>query len=154
MKTILIDGNNLIHKIPAVKSLFLKDKNASQLALLEAVKSKISRTDKLIIVFDGHGSFKKADVIHSEKLTADEIIRKKIEAFGDYKKLKVVSSDYEITNLGKVCGCEVMKSEDFWKSINKIMTPSGKDNINQNYTYDKPESMSKKDFNEFKKHFS
>ena len=88
MKTILIDGNNLIHKIPAVKSLFLKDKNASQLALLEAVKSKISRTDKLIIVFDGHGSFKKAEVIHSDKITADEIIRKKIEAFGDYKKLK------------------------------------------------------------------
>ena len=73
MKTLLIDGNNLIHKIPAVKSLFLKDKNASQLALLEAVKSKISRTDKLIIVFDGHGSFKKAEVIHSDNFPSYKV---------------------------------------------------------------------------------
>lgn len=154
MKTILIDGNNLIHKIPSVKALFLKDKNASRLALLETIKSKISRTDKLIIVFDGHGSSKKADIIYSENITADEIIRKKIEAFGDYKKLKVVSSDYGITNLAKECGCEVMKSEDFWKSINKTIMPAGKDNINQNYIYDKPETMSRKDFDEYKKHFT
>lgn len=154
MKTILIDGNNLIHKIPSVKSLFLKDKNASQLALLESVKSKLSRTDKLIIVFDGFGSFKKAGIIFSGKITADEVIRNKIESFGDYKKLKVVSSDYGITNLAKECGCDVMKSEEFWKSINKENSDPGNDNINQNYIYDKPETMSRKDFNEFKKYFT
>lgn len=151
--TILIDGNNLIHKSDNLKKQFLKDKTASQLSLIETVYSKVSRTDKVIIVFDGFGNFKKTGVLFSEKDTADNIIRRKIEKFADHKKLKVVSSDNEIMRLAKVCGCIVQKSEEFWKSINTVKFPTEKDNINH-LIIEKPNNISKKDMEYYKKMFS
>lgn len=157
MKTIIIDSNNLIHKIPHLKNLFTKDKEAAQLALIESVKANSNRNEKIIFVFDGFGKFSKSAVIFSKNISADEVIRKRIENFGDYKKLKVVSSDSGITNLAKVCGCEVQKSEDYWNKLNKSPSLFDGKNINQNYIYDKPEKperVNKKDMEEFKKYFT
>ena len=98
-------------------------------------------------------NFKKSNVLFSEKDTADNIIRKKIEKFGDHKKLKVVSSDNEIISLAKVCGCIIQKSEEFWKGINSVKSPTEKDNINELYI-EKPNNISKKDMDFFKKQFS
>jgi predicted RNA-binding protein with PIN domain len=155
--TILIDGNNLIHKIPNIKALFDKDKVASQHSLIETVISRLNLIDKAIFVFDGHGNFRKENVIFSEKETADNVIRKKIEGWKDSKNLKVVSSDHEIIGLAKVCGCIVQKSEEFWKSINKMDSPAAGKNINQNfniYLKEKPDRMSKKEIEEYKKLFT
>ena len=154
---ILIDGNNLIHKSDSLKKLFQSDKEASMLSLIETVISRISRTDKAVMVFDGFGNFKKPNVHFSGKDTADNLIRKEIEKFPDHKKLKVVSSDNEITGFAKVCGCAVQRSEDFWKSLNASGKPSKEDNINQLYLYDKkekPDRSSKKAFDFFKKQFT
>lgn len=155
--TILIDGNNLIHKSDNLKKLFLKDKEAAILSLIETVISRIPRTDKAVLVFDGFGSFKKQNVHFSGKDTADNIIRKEIEKFPDHKKLKVVSSDHEITGLAKICGCVVQRSEDFLKTLNASGKPTKDDNINELYLYDKkekPDRSSKKDFDFFKKQFT
>lgn len=157
MKTIIIDSNNLIHKIPVLKNLFLKDKEAAQLALIESVKARSGKNEKIIFVFDGFGKIKNPNAIYSNNTTADEVIRKRIENFSNFKQLKIVSSDNEILNLAKVCGCDFRKSEEFWDELNgKKSLYEGK-NINQNYLYDKPEKpdrMNKKDIGEFKKYFS
>ncbi len=157
MKTTIIDSNNLIHKIPHLKNLFLKDKESAQAALLELVKTKSNANESIFFVFDGFGKIKRPGVIFSNNITADEVIRKKIENFSDHKKLKIISSDRGITNLAKVCGCEVIKSEDFFKKL-KCNEPvfKGRD-INQNYIYDadeKPGRMNKKEMEEFRKYFS
>ncbi len=101
MKTIIIDGNNLIHKIPHLKNLFSTDKESAMLALIESVKVRIHGNEKAVFVFDGYGNIKRSDVIFSNEITADEVIRKRIENFPDHRKLKIVSSDTGITNLAK-----------------------------------------------------
>ena len=155
--TIIIDSNNLIHKIPHLKMLFIKDKDSAMVSLVETVKSRMNKTDKLIFVFDGVSEIRKKDVIFSGNLSADDVIRTKIENFKDHKKLKVISSDNGITGLAKVCGCKVQRSEDFWAELNKSKSETSGKNINQYYIYDKPEKpdrMNKKELDEFKKYFA
>ena len=157
MKTIIIDSNNLIHKIPHLKNLFKKDKEAAQMALVESIKIVSGKGDRMIFIFDGFGKSEKQDVIYSKEITADELIRSKIENFTDCRKLKIVSSDNGITNLARVCGCEIQRSEDFWKESGKARSVTSGKNINQNFKYDKPEKpehMNRKDMDEFRKYFS
>jgi predicted RNA-binding protein with PIN domain len=154
LKTIIIDSNNLIHKISEIKRLFSESAESAQLTLIESVKSKVNKNFKLIFVFDGFGNIKRNNVEYSGKKTADEVIKKYIE--DNYKKnsLTIVSSDAEIQRLAKICGCEVKKSEDFWKELNPFTT-KGK-NINQ-LLYkegEKPDRISKKELEEFKKYFT
>lgn len=154
MKTIVIDSNNLIHKISELKRLFSESSESAQLTLIESVKSKVNRNYKLIFVFDGFGNIKRNYVFYSGKISADEVIRKYIEDNYSRKTLTVVSSDAEIQRLAKVCGCEVKKSEDFWKELNP--SPAKGKNINQ-LLYkegEKPDSISKKELEEFKKYFT
>ena len=78
MKTIVIDSNNLIHKVSEFKKLFYENPESAQLTLIESVKSKVNKNFKLIFVFDGFGNIKRNYVYYSEKVTADEVIRKYI----------------------------------------------------------------------------
>ncbi|MBS1515874.1 MAG: NYN domain-containing protein [Bacteroidetes bacterium] len=156
MNTIIIDGNNLLHKIPSFKKSFSANPDSTRRTLVEAVKGRIKNKAKIIFVFDGHCDDRIQNVIFSGAKTADEVIRKFIEDNYDKNSIKVVSSDREITSLAKVCGCEVSTSEKFWEEINSISLTKGK-NINQLYLYDKsekPNGISRKDFNEFLKHFT
>ena len=161
MNTIIIDGNNLLHKIPSFKKSFNINPDNTRRSLVEAVRVRVRIKAKIIFVFDGHSDDKVQNVIFSGKQTADEVIRKYIEENYNKNSIKVVSSDNEITSLAKVCGCEVSSSEQFWDDINASKSSSltkGK-NINQLYKYDeeereKPTGTSKKDFNEYLKHFT
>ncbi|HEX2786379.1 MAG TPA: NYN domain-containing protein [Ignavibacteria bacterium] len=148
MKTIIIDGNNLMHKIYG---------NAdNQLAIIERVKTFVGKKDKVIFYFDGVGESNRSDVIFSGKKKADDLMREFIEKFKNHKMLKVVSSDREISGLAKVCGCEVQSSEEFYKEMNKKNVMKGK-NVNQRFIYDekgeKPSSVSRKSLDEFRKLF-
>lgn len=159
MKTIIIDGNNLIHKIEKFKKIFDKDKYNAQSALSEAIKIRIARSMKVIMVFDGHSDRKISGTIYSGVKTADEVIRQYIEENYNRIPILVVSSDKGITNLAKLCGCEIKKSEVFWNEIDKevkTLKTSSEKNINQLYDdgKEKPERLSKKEFNEFKKYFT
>ncbi len=157
MKTIIIDSNNLIHKIEYLKSLFAKDKESAQVSLVETIKARLNKNEKVVFVFDGFGKPGRSDVIFSNDKSADEIIRKKIENFNFHRKLKIVSSDRDITDFAKVCGCEVQSSEAFWDEINREKSVTEGKNINQYYIYDKPEKpdrLTKKELDEFRKYFS
>lgn len=158
MNTIIIDGNNLLHKIPSFKKNFNANPDNVRRTLVEAVKGRVKIKAKIIFVFDGHSDDKVQNVVYSGAKTADEVIRKFIEDNYEKNAIKVVSSDNEITSLAKVCGCEVSSSEKFWEEINSASPTKGK-NINQLYIYDKaekekPNGMSRKDFNEYLKHFT
>ncbi len=152
MRTVIIDGNNLLHKMQNLKRLFKENPESAQLSLYEAVKGKLSRNDKLVLVYDGFSSIKSPKIIFSGVKTADEIIRKYIEDNYGKKSMAVVSSDNEILRIAQACGCEILKSEDF-VSERKIMKS---DNINHVMPKndEKPDGMSKKDFDFFKNQFS
>jgi predicted RNA-binding protein with PIN domain len=154
MKTIIVDCNNLIHKIPVFRKKFTEQMDSVVFSLVEAVKSKV-KNFRLIFVFDGFSDIKKHNVIFSGKSTADEVIRRYIEDNYNIESITVVSSDYGITNLAKMCGCEVKKSEDFWKELNPPSSSKNK-NINQ-LLYkngEKPDRITKKELDEFKKYFT
>ncbi len=154
MKTIIIDCNNLIHKIPVYKRIFKEQKDAVALSLIESVKSKFNHY-KIIFVFDGFSDIQINNVIFSGKIAADEIIRKYIEENYHKEPVSIVSSDTGITNLAKICGCEVQSSEDFCKELKPASKKKNK-NINQLFYPDgeKPERITKKELNEFRKYFS
>ncbi len=160
MNTIIIDGNNLLHKIPSFKKSFTVNPDNTRRSLVEAVKVRVRIKSKIIFVFDGHSDDKMQNVIYSGKQTADTVIRKYIEDNYNKDSIKVISSDNEITSLAKVCGCEISTSEKFWEDINASKSsPTKGKNINQLYKYDdeereKPTGTSKKDFNEYLKHFT
>ncbi len=145
MEKIIIDGNNLMHKIPHIKD--------SRNAVVEAVRSRTNKN--VIFVFDGHGD-DTANVRFSGDRKADDLIREYIELNSEKKDITVVSSDTGITDLAKVCACSFVKSEDFWKDISSRDTVTPDKDVNQLYHYDdeKPSGLSNKDLKEFKKYFT
>jgi hypothetical protein len=145
MEKIIIDGNNLMHKIPHIKD--------SRNAVVEAVRSRVKKN--VIFLFDGHGE-DTSNVRFSGNSKADDIIREYIQVNSGNTDLTIVSSDNEIIGLAKVCSCNVIKSEDFWKQISSDDGVTPDKNVNQLYHYDdeKPNGLSKKDLSEFKKYFS
>ena len=152
MRTVIIDGNNLLHKMQNLKKLFASNPESAQLSLYETVKGKLSKNDKLILVFDGFSSIKSSNIIFSGVKTADEIIRKYIEENYQKKSMAVISSDNEIISIAKACSCEILKSEDFVSEKKTLKN----ENINHLMPKDseKPEGMSKRDFDFFKNKFS
>lgn len=155
MKIILIDGNNVIHKSIQFKKIFMNDKIAARQSFVEKVKTHLGRGYKIEFYFDGHSEQSFSGIYFSEDKTADELIRKKIENSTDHRNITVVSSDNGITGLAKVCGCTVIKSEDFLKDIeDKDKVFSGK-NINHVIEKDneKPNSVSRKELDFFRDKF-
>jgi predicted RNA-binding protein with PIN domain len=152
MRTVIIDGNNLLHKMQNLKKLFASNPESAQLSLYETVKGKLSKNDKLILVFDGFSNIKSANIIFSGVKTADEIIRKYIEENYQKKSMAIISSDNEIISIAKACSCEILKSEDFVSEKKTLKN----ENINHLMPKDseKPEGMSKRDFDFFKNKFS
>jgi len=152
MRTVIIDGNNVIHKMNNLKRLFAENPEAAQLSLFESIKGKLSKNDKLVLVFDGFSNIKSPNIIFSGVKTADDIIRKYIEENYQKKAIAVISSDNEILSIARACSCEILKSEDF------VAEKKGLKNENINHLMpkdnEKPDGMSKKDFDFFKNQFS
>lgn len=122
MKHYLIDGNNLIGKIPSIKKLQRSNKQASR----ERVSFLLGRyfakrKASVSLHFDGHpGESIKVSGIkikYSENRTADEKIKKEIEKSKNPKNIIVVTSDNNVAEFAKVCSCQVIKSEDFSRQL-------------------------------------
>jgi predicted RNA-binding protein with PIN domain len=138
----LIDGNNLIGKIPQLRKI--KDNLSRDRLILLLQRYLNSSKVKLTIFFDGYPveTIKSnLEIIFSYNKTADECIKKRIENSVRNKNLIVVSSDCEVFAYAKECGCYPIKSEEFYKKL--ISTNS----INED------EKPSTSDINEFKKLF-
>lgn len=119
MKHYIIDGNNLIGKIKELSKIHLKDKKRSREKLAFIIE-RCSRLKKARITlhFDGFADLpiKIPDVkiIYSENSSADEKIKLQIEKSDNPRNILLVTSDHNLMQFGKVCGCSVMKSEDFY----------------------------------------
>ncbi len=120
-RKILIDGNNLLHKIPKLSKNSTSDTRISLALKLDNYFAK--RNINCTVIFDGHRKdtirTNKVKIEYSGSITADEIIRTEIERAKNTKLLTVISSDTGITDLAKVCSCDIIKSEDFSKMLNE-----------------------------------
>lgn len=148
MKKYLIDGNNLIGKIQSLSKLQKKDKQASREKLSHMLDRYFaSKKAEVFLHFDGFANQKistiKTKIVYSNSQSADEKIKKQIELERNRKNSVVISSDINIRDYAKVCGCEVILSEEFGKMLYKSETK----------TDEKEEIISGKDVEFFKKVF-
>lgn len=118
MKHYIIDGNNLIGKIPSIKKLQRSNKQASREKISYLLGRYFAkRKASVSLHFDGHtGESIKVSGIkikYSENRTADEKIKTEIERSKNPKNIIVVTSDNNVAEFAKVCSCQIIKSEDF-----------------------------------------
>jgi predicted RNA-binding protein with PIN domain len=132
MKKYIIDGNNLIGKIQSLANIQKKNKQASREKLAHLVdRYFVNKKIEIFLHFDGFANQRirtnKSKLVYSDKVTADEKIKRQIESEKNKRNIIVISSDNNIKEFAKVCGCEVIASEDFGKEITKTQDVDDED---------------------------
>jgi len=145
--TYLIDGNNLIGKIPLLMSLQRKDKQASREKLSHILDRYFhSKKSKVILFFDGFENGKincsNLKIIYSDKQIADDKIKSFITDSKSTKNYVVITSDANLAQFAKKCSCTIISSDNFAAEIKKN---------NQSNDFIKPDPDT--DLDEFKKLF-
>jgi predicted RNA-binding protein with PIN domain len=141
----LIDGHNLIGKLPDMK---LSDPNDED-KLIARLKQYVARTGKHVtVVFDppkysewfawsdDHYDQKNLTVIFAQAgRTADDVIREHISHVKDKQGLIVVTSDAAVINFARQCGVKnVRTSEQFAQELRDTLsapTPTEKPTLSQ-----------------------
>ena len=118
----IIDGNNLIGKIPNLWKLQNSDRQLSRVKLVKMLDQYFSmKRVKASLHFDGYASesipTSKLAITYSNKASADSRIKKEIDDSTVTKAIVVVSSDHSVQNYAKVNSCKIVKSEDFAKEL-------------------------------------
>jgi predicted RNA-binding protein with PIN domain len=120
----IIDGNNLIGKISALKNLQNKDKQASREKLVYILERYfITKKANVTLHLDGHPNGKinssKMKIIYSENITADEKIKKQISQSKSPRNIIVITSDSNLAQFARVCSTNVISSDAFAAEIQK-----------------------------------
>ncbi|MBE0538428.1 MAG: NYN domain-containing protein [Ignavibacterium sp.] len=124
MLNYIIDGNNLIGKIHSLMSLQKKDKQASREKLVFLLDRYFIKKKAIITLhFDGYPNTainsSKLKIIYSEKLTADEKIKKQISQSKSVRNIILITSDANLAQFAKVCSGKVISSDEFAVEVNK-----------------------------------
>ncbi|MDD5347687.1 MAG: NYN domain-containing protein [Candidatus Omnitrophica bacterium] len=114
----IIDGYNLIHHPSFAPHSKRKD---VKFALLDFIRTKRpcgSLRNKVTVVFDGYASGFSWDdgsitVLFSSDASADERIKRLLEARQDHKNVVVVSDDNEVRDFARLCGAQPRGIEEF-----------------------------------------
>lgn len=122
MLTYLIDGNNLIGKIKQFKELQKKDKQGVREKLALRLDTFFSaKNQKVILFLDGFKSeainTNKIRIVYSDNKSADDEIKKQIELTKNRRTISLVTSDSNLAQFGKVCGCIVIDCDKFAKEL-------------------------------------
>ncbi|NWF50993.1 MAG: NYN domain-containing protein [Ignavibacteriaceae bacterium] len=120
----IIDGNNLIGKISKLSSHPQKQLQQSR-ELLSFKLDNIfaNKRTTVYVYFDGFEGLpiktQKVKIIYSQKVSADEAIKKQISIEKNPRNLLVVSSDREIMNFAKACSAKTLTREEFYQDLLK-----------------------------------
>jgi predicted RNA-binding protein with PIN domain len=120
----IIDGNNVIGKVPELFKLQKSDKQRSREQLVYLLQRYFhNKKINLTLHFDGFANIplplSKGKIIYSENKTADSLIKENIERIKNRKNIILVTSDNELKNFGKACSCTIVSSKDFGKMLTK-----------------------------------
>lgn len=122
MKNYIIDGNNLIGKIKTLNKIHRKNKKLSAEKLAFVIGRYFSnKKTSVSLHFDGVQAditrMTGIQIIYSGNVTADERIKNEIGASKNPKNIILVTSDSNLAEFGRVCSCQVIKSEEFSKQL-------------------------------------
>ncbi|MFH1505080.1 MAG: NYN domain-containing protein [Candidatus Omnitrophota bacterium] len=130
MLVYIIDGFNLVHRIPAVKK-----SSQPRLDLIRYIKIKKltgSSNNKVIIVFDGGfdsiaGQEAGYEIVFSGSRSADEVIMSRVEKMKNKSEIIVVTDDREIRDSIKSQGAKICRTADFINNKLKKIKEEDKD---------------------------
>ncbi len=122
MRQYIVDGNNLIGKLPSLKILQKKDKQGSREKLAFMIDNYFSHKNaKVSLHFDGHPKepirINNASIVYSNNVTADEMIKNQVDKSKNPRNIIVITSDNNLTEYARVCSSTVINCEDFAKDI-------------------------------------
>jgi predicted RNA-binding protein with PIN domain len=148
MKQYVIDGNNLIGKIRSLSKLQKKDKQGVREQVVFLVQQYFyGKKVNVTLHLDGHSAlpinFYNGKIIYSGSKTADEKIKEQIEHTKNRKNTVVITSDNNLKEFARVCGCEVLSSEKFGELLTQKKI----------FSEEKPSMDSKNDIEEYKRLF-
>lgn len=126
MITYIIDGNNLIGKIKSLSIIHKKDKQSSREKLTKILNRYFSgKKAKISLHLDGHPNialpFSKGTIQYSFNQPSDILIKKEIENSNNPRLIILITSDHNLMNFGKVCGCTIISSDEFSAMIEKSL---------------------------------
>jgi len=119
----ILDGYNIIKKIPQLSSKELKDAREAFIQLIEEKRLTGSKKNKVTVVFDGSVNdftFKRKspfEIIFAED--ADRKIKDMTEKLTNLKNTVVVTDDREIKFFVQSKGCKVLDTESFLEKMKK-----------------------------------
>jgi len=128
MDTIVVDGYNVMHAIPALKHRIASgDMDQGRKELVEALAVMAGRRKAMVIlVFDGVvGALlgtARVRIVSSKTRTADDIIREEARRHG--RHLTVVSADRDIVDTARACMAAVWSPEQLATELVFAGTPS------------------------------
>ena len=116
----IIDGNNLIGKIPDLHGLDKKVLRAKLAFILE--RYFYNKKVKVSLHFDGFANAqiraRGLKIIYSENRIADDKIRDEISYAKNPKLITLVSSDNALRDFAKKNSCTIISSEEFNREMN------------------------------------
>lgn len=120
----IIDGNNLIGKIPNLWAMQKKDKQSSREGLVFQLERYFyHKKIKVSLHFDGYQNAnikaRGIKIIYSENTNADNKIKDEISFSDNPKLITVISSDFNVLDFARVNSCSTIKSEVFARDMNK-----------------------------------
>lgn len=134
MISYIIDGNNLIGKIPSLFKLQKKDKQASREKLIPMLDRFFAKQKcSITLHFDGYESSKlgssKIKIIYSQNLSADEKIKNQVSSLKSTRTTTIVTSDSNLAQFARVCGCKITSSEEFAKGLKNTSCSDDEESI-------------------------
>jgi predicted RNA-binding protein with PIN domain len=139
----IIDGYNLIHKIPKFKNAIEQSLEYSRNLLISFLKMhQSSKRVNITLVFDGDNvgytevptqSTKRLKIIYSNSPEkADPLIKRLILKVKNKKSLTLISADNDLINFCKTHGASVLSPEKFFYQANEHPK---QDPIDQKYNH-------------------
>ena len=125
MKHYIIDGNNLIGKDKSLNQIQKKNKQQSREKLALILGRYFSkRKASVSLHFDGFENdlikVPGVKIIYSGSVTADEKIKIEIDRSKNPKNNILVTSDSNLAEFGRVCSCQIIKSEEFIRNFSQM----------------------------------
>ena len=121
----IIDGYNLIHKIPQLAGKRLRSQREGLLRLLEGTSAQNPQLKNLTVVFDGRAEIISGHIrssvktIFSKNESADKKIKQIVESSSFARDTAVVSDDREIRFYIGSLGAKKVSVREFLKKISR-----------------------------------
>lgn len=126
----LLDGYNVLHKMPELVEKSLEDGRAGLLRFISQGRPQGSPRNSVIVVFDGSEdvwslpSEGETRVLFSKGESADDLIKRLIEEAANPREIVLVSDDRDLVKFAGAQGAEVWTVADFLRQGRKRALPA------------------------------